>query len=100
MRETVNILGVPYNVTESDDSLNTNEDGFCNPSAQQIYIRKGICSQRQAQVFLHEVIHAILAQLDRNEEYENEQLIQGLAIGLQMALFPDGLETEGDANGD
>ena len=97
MRETVMILGVPFTVAEDDTALETNEDGFCNPTAQRICIRKGLCPERQAQVFLHEVIHAILAQLNRSEEYRNEQLIQGLAIGLQMALFPTGIEGETDA---
>ncbi len=50
--------------------------------------REGMCPEEEAQTYLHELVHAILAGLARNEEYEDETLTQGLAIGLQMALFP------------
>ena len=35
-------------------------------------------------MYLHELVHG----LARNDEYEDETLTQALAIGLQMALFP------------
>lgn len=80
------VLGVPYSV--KFDDAETDEDGSCDPSLRKIQIRKEMCKEMTVQVYLHELVHAILAQLGYDEEYEDERLVQGLAIGLHQALFP------------
>lgn len=84
--DSVNVLGVTYRVEFG--GCEPDEDGFCSPSKLLIGIRDGLSAEQQAQAFLHELVHAILGQLAR-EEYEDEQLVQGLAIGLHQALFTD-----------
>ena len=84
--ESVDVLGVTYRVEIG--GCEPYENGFCSPSKLLIGIRDGLNAEKQAQVFLHELVHAILEQLAR-EEYEDEQLVQGLAIGLHQALFTD-----------
>lgn len=84
--DSANVLGVTYRVEFG--GCEPDEDGFCSPSKLLIGIRDGLSAEKQAQVFLHELVHAILEQLAR-EEYEDEQLVQGLAIGLHQALFTD-----------
>ena len=83
--ETVVVLGVPYKVERG--GCEPDEDGYCSPSKRVIAIREGLGSESEAQTFLHELIHAILHQLARYEEYEDEQLVQGIAIGLHQSLF-------------
>ena len=86
--EKVTVLGVPYTVEIG--GIEPDENGTCSPSTRKIRLREGMCPEETAQTYLHELVHAILAGLARNEEYEDETLTQGLAIGLQMALFPQG----------
>lgn len=86
--ESVIVLGVPYSVVRG--GVEPDENGSCSPSARMIRLREGLCPEDEAQTFLHELVHAILAGLARVDEYEDETLTQGLAIGLQMALFPQG----------
>ncbi len=84
--DRVTVLGVPYTVERG--GVEPDENGTCSPSTRTIRLREGMCPEEEAQTYLHELVHAILAGLARNEEYEDEALTQGLAIGLQMALFP------------
>ena len=86
--DRVTVLGVPYTVERG--GVEPDENGTCSPSTRTIRLREGMCPEEEAQTYLHELVHAILAGLARNEEYEDETLTQGLAIGLQMALFPRG----------
>ena len=83
--ETVCVLGVPYRVERG--GCEPDENGWCSPSKRVIAIREGLCPEEEAQTFLHELLHAILQQLARTDEYEDEHLVQGLAIGLHQALF-------------
>lgn len=81
---TVNVLGIPYQVEFG--GCEPDENGFCSPTKRLIGIRDGMCPEQESQVFLHELVHAILEQLSR-DEYEDERLVQGIAIGLHQALF-------------
>ncbi len=82
--DSVDVLGVTYRVEFG--GCEPDEEGFCSPSKLLIGIRDGMSAEKQTQVFLHELVHAILEQLAR-KEYEDEQLVQGIAIGLHQALF-------------
>ena len=83
--EAVCVLGVPYTVERG--GCEPDENGWCSPSKRVIAIREGLCPEEEAQTFLHELLHAILNQLSRDDEYADEQLVQGIAIGLHQALF-------------
>lgn len=83
--ETVSILGVPYRVERG--GCEPDEDGYCSPTKRAIGIREGLCREQEEQVFLHELVHAILDRLAYEDEYGNERLVQGLAIGLHQSLF-------------
>lgn len=81
--QTVCVLGLIYDVciTDLDDS-----DGVCIPSKQRIELHQGMSKEKTEQVFLHELIHALLSQLSYVDLYEDEHLVQGLAIGIHQAL--------------
>lgn len=80
----VDVLGVRYSVSE--DSVEPGEDGYCSPARCRIGVRPGLPLDKRRQVFLHELVHAILDQLACEDEYADERLVQGLAIGLDQAL--------------
>lgn len=81
---TVDILGIPYEVVTEE--MEDGEDGCISPRKQRITLREGMCEDKRAQVYLHELVHGILDQLGYAELYEDERLVQGLAIGLHQAL--------------
>lgn len=81
--DKVDILGMPYDVVR--DQCDGDENGFCSQARRVICVREGLPDGYAAQVYLHELIHAVLFQLMRDEG-EDEQLVQGLAIGLSKAL--------------
>ena len=81
---TVDILGIPYEVVTEE--MEDGEDGCISPRKQRITLREGMCEDKCAQVYLHELVHGILDQLGYSELYEDEHLVQGLAIGLHQAL--------------
>ena len=82
---TVNVLGIPYKVEFG--GCEPDETGCLSPTRGVMRIREGMGREITEQTFLHELVHAILDQLSRTDEYEDEQLVQGLAIGLHQALF-------------
>lgn len=81
---TVNILGIPYEVVTEE--MEDGEDGCISPKKQRITLRDGMCEEKRTQVYLHELVHGLLDQLGYAELYEDEHLVQGLAIGLHQAL--------------
>ena len=81
---TVDILGIPYEVVTED--MEEGEDGCISPRKQRITLREGMCDERRTQVYLHELVHGILDQLGYSDLYDDEHLVQGLAIGLHQAL--------------
>ena len=78
------VLGIPYTVVLGE--VEPGENGFCSPSKRVIGIREGLCEDEELQVFLHEVVHAVLAGLAYHDLYEDENFVQGMAIGLQSVI--------------
>lgn len=81
--DKVSILGIDYDVMREE--LET-EEGYISPKKQRIVLCTGLSSQKEQQVFLHEVVHGLFDQLGYSELYEDEHLVQGLAIGLHQML--------------
>lgn len=78
------VLGIPYRIERG--GVEPGETGFCSPSKRVIGIREGLCEDEELQVFLHEVVHAVLAGLAYHDLYEDENFVQGMAIGLQSVI--------------
>ena len=83
--ETVSILGITYRVKRK--RLPDNEDGYIVPRKQRIVLGKHLSDEKAEQVLIHEVVHGILDQLGYMDLYEDERLVQGLAIGLHEAFM-------------
>lgn len=81
--EQVNILGIEY-VVRSDALVH--ENGYIDPAKQEIVLADWLSEEKREQTFLHELVHGILDQLSYEDLYENERLVQGLAVGLHQAL--------------
>jgi hypothetical protein len=86
--ESVRILGITYEVRR--DELPDGEDGYIYPREQRIVLGQHLSDEKAWQVYLHELVHGILDQLGYIDIYEDERLVQGLAIGLHEA-FVQGL---------
>lgn len=78
------VLSIPYRIERG--GVEPGENGFCSPSKRVIGIREGLCEDEELQVFLHEVVHAVLAGLAYHDLYEDENFVQGMAIGLQNVI--------------
>lgn len=81
---SVDVLGVPYEVVRGELD---GADGEIDPRRQRITLDPRLSGAKLEQTFLHELVHGIFAQLGCKEEYEDERLVQGLAIGLHQALW-------------
>lgn len=85
MPDHVRILGITYGVERRE--LPDGEDGYIDPRRQAIVLGQHLSDEKAEQVLLHEVVHGILDQLGYLDLYEDERLVQGLAIGLHEALL-------------
>lgn len=81
----VRILGLTYEVRRK--RLPDGEDGYIVPRRQRIVLGKHLSDEKARQVLVHEVVHGILDQLGYLDLYEDERLVQGLAIGLHEAFM-------------
>ena len=85
MPRRISILGITYRVRYK--KLPDGEDGYILPRKQIIVLGRHLSVEKARQVLVHEVVHAILDQLGYLDLYENEHLVQGLAIGLCGAFI-------------
>ena len=83
--DAVSILGITYRVKRK--RLPDGEDGYILPRNQKIVLGRHLSEEKAEQVLIHEVVHGILDQLGYLELYEDERLVQGLAIALHEALM-------------
>lgn len=81
---SVSILGITYRVKRK--RLPDGEEGYIDPKKQLIVLDRRLSDEKAEQVLLHEVVHGILDQLGYLDLYEDEHLVQGLAIGLHEAF--------------
>jgi len=84
---TVNILGIPYKV-ERVPYIDRRDYivGQISHESQKIRILDSLSEEMAELTLLHEIIHGILMQLRRNEEHDDEPLVQGLALGIHQYL--------------
>ncbi len=81
------ILGITYTVKEVSQ-INDDETlvGICRYQSAEILIKSGISEQDKNITLLHEIMHAILAQLGFDEENDDEKLIKSLSTALYLVL--------------
>lgn len=85
--KNINILGLTYTIEEVEQvDKNTRLFGEVDFVKQTIKIEKGLTEEKKLNVLLHEVLHAIFAELNFTNENENEHLIQSLANALYQIL--------------
>lgn len=103
--KTVNVLGVPYTITEGntiDFPALKDCDGYCDTSTKEIVVSdmtenagspdaKGDLAHYQRKVIRHELTHALLFEsgLSVNSWAENEEIVDWIAIQFPklLALF-------------
>lgn len=86
------ILGIVYTVKEVSQ-INDDEAmvGLCRFQSAEILIKSGISEQDKNITLLHEIMHAILAQLGFDEENDDEKLIKSLSTALYLVLSENDL---------
>ena len=89
---TLNILGVSYDViveTPEENSKLRNADGLCEIFAKQLIINDSDrhdvdawsnMNEYYQKVLRHEIFHAILAECGASKYYEDEDLVELLAL--------------------
>ena len=56
--------------------------GRCDTNLAEIHIDKTLAPQKRANVFLHEVMHAIWREMDLSDEDKEERIITALSNGI------------------
>ena len=82
------ILGFSYRVVFEPQQIHDGKDynwGMCNNETQTIQVWAGLSEQRQRQVLLHEVIHAVFELMAVSQGNE-ENVCDCVSLGLFMVL--------------
>ncbi len=79
----VTVLGITYRVEEVEYiSKEAFRIGEINYTEQVIKIDRSLSEQKKGQVFMHELIHAVLDELGMSDWSANEHAVQNLAAVL------------------
>ena len=82
--DKVNICGVPFAVRCCDDSFqsDTLHFGEIQYGKAEIRINRDMAEQMKMQTLIHEWVHGAFVMMGRNEQAEDEQLVQCLAAAI------------------
>lgn len=69
-----------YEIKNNTNILEDGELGNVHPHRKVINIYNGFGEQNVQQTIWHEIVHAMLHELNENELYENERLVNGLGV--------------------
>lgn len=87
--KSVDIMGLIYSIEEVDVvNKMIPRNGEINFQDQTIKIDKELTDDRKAIVLVHEVIHGELEALGIEDFYNNENVVQSLAIALYHTFKP------------
>ena len=83
----VNICGIPHKVVICKDSFDQDLHlGQIRYASAEIRINEDACHEMQMQTLIHEMLHGILVHIGRQEESNDEQLVQGLANAIYQSF--------------
>lgn len=79
----INVCGVPYTVKLCEDNFTTDSHfgEICYTNAE-IRINKDLPDSLKKNALIHEWVHGALVMIGRNEETQDEQLVQSLAMAI------------------
>ena len=84
---TVNICGIPHKVVLCKDNFDTDlHVGQIRYSSAEIRINEDAAQELQMQTLIHEMLHGILVHIGRQDESNDEQLVQGLANAIYQSF--------------
>ena len=87
MPSKIHICGIPYTIKLYDDNFDMDlHFGEIKYGQAEIRINKNVTPELQMQALFHEIIHGILVQMGRNDESQDEQLVQGLANAIYQSF--------------
>ena len=83
----IDVLGIPYAVEEVDVvSRDGKEWGLIDYEKQTIRIDRALAPEKKCQVFIHELVHAILGNIGQYEWNDDESAVQSFAAALYHVL--------------
>lgn len=88
-KKIINICGVPYTITECDDKFNVDTHfGMVDYTGCDIRINKGLTKAGKRETLCHEILHAILVHIGRNELSADETFVQSLSNAIYQSFTP------------
>lgn len=91
--ETINICGVPHTINLCEDVFDVDRHfGQIDYAKAEIKINRDMPITMQMQALIHEWVHGALVMIGRNDETQDEQLVQGLAMAINQTFC---LKSEG-----
>ena len=85
--EKVFICGIPHTVLLCEDNFNTDcHFGQVEYSKCEIRVNKDMPEDMQKQTLVHEMLHGMLVLIGRNEEAQDEQLVQALSMAINQSF--------------
>jgi hypothetical protein len=85
--KTVNICGIPHSIKLCEDSFDADTHfGQINYAKAEIKINAGATPELQMQSLFHEMLHGMLVMIGRNDESQDENLVQSLASAMYQSF--------------
>lgn len=85
---TIKICGIPYSVKYVDDDFNAdgNHFGQVNYLTAEIVINNGASDEVKYETLCHEIVHAMLVHIGRNDLTNDEIFVQSLANAISQTF--------------
>lgn len=85
---TINICGIPYSVKYVDDDFNAdaNHFGQVNYLTAEIVINNRASDEVKYETLCHEIVHAMLVHIGRNDLTNDEVFVQSLANAISQTF--------------
>jgi len=91
------ICGVDYEIIETDDIFNSDGGHFAqiNYMDGKIYLNKNMCDSAKIEALTHEVTHALLVYIGRQDLSNDESFVQALGNAINQTFLPRQYEWNG-----
>ena len=85
----VSIMGIPHTITLKDDSFgNGGNFGMIEYATAKITLNGKMTDELAAETLTHEILHAILVHMGRDDLSNDERFVQGLANAVYQSFVP------------
>lgn len=87
MIDYINVCGVPHKVLMVEDNFTLDSHfGEIDYTKAEIRINKDMPEPMQKQTLIHEWVHGVLVMMGYNNETQNEQFVNALAVAINQTF--------------